>query len=142
MQGGAGLLNFVGGDGGIHNHGRVRQRSRHGWWWRDVAVWRRRRVDIYSNITDGNVSYTAGRGNETIDASLSGGHGLYVGGLDTAGQNLMMAGAGADTLDAGTGAATLFGGGGADVFDFSLPKVVPQPMSSSPIGALPTTCFW
>ena len=72
----------------------------------------------YRNITDGNVSYTAGIGDETINASQSGGRGLYVGGLDTAGHNLMMAGAGADTLNAGSGAATLFGGGGVDVFNF------------------------
>ena len=45
VQGGAGLLNFVGGTGAVHHYGWVRQRNPHGRQWRDVAVWWRRRVD-------------------------------------------------------------------------------------------------
>jgi Ca2+-binding RTX toxin-like protein len=118
VQGGAGLLDFVGGAGEskiMGSSGNVAVTGGGG----AMSLFGGAGGSIsYRNITDGNVSYTAGIGNETINASLSGGHGLYVGGLDTAGHNLMMAGAGADTLNAGSGAATLFGGGGADVFNF------------------------
>jgi Ca2+-binding RTX toxin-like protein len=118
VQGGAGLLNFVGGAGVstiMGSSGNVAVTGGGG----AMSLFGGAGGSIsYRNITDGNVSYTAGIGDETINASQSGGHGLYVGGLDTAGHNLMMAGAGADTLNAGSGAATLFGGGGVDVFNF------------------------
>jgi Ca2+-binding RTX toxin-like protein len=118
VVGGAGLLNFVGGAGAstiMGSSGNVAVTGGGG----GMSLFGGAGGSIsYRNITDGSVSYTAGIGNETIDASLSGGHGLYVGGLDTAGHNLLIAGAGADTLVAGSGADTLSGGGGANIFNF------------------------
>ena len=118
VQGGAGLLNFVGGAGASTIIGGSGNATLTGGSGATSLFGGAGGSMIYRNIEGGSVFYTAGIGNETIDASLSGGHGLFVGGLDTAGQNLLMAGAGADTLNAGSGAATLFGGGGANVFNF------------------------
>ena len=78
----------------------------------------------YVNTTAGSVYYTAGSGgNETIDASLSKSPiGLNDNGLDRAGHNLMIAGAGADAFYAGAGADTLVGGVGVpNTFDFWSP---------------------
>jgi len=72
-------------------------------------------VTTYVNTTSGGLTYVAGAGNETIDASLSKTGAWLQGGT---GQNLLVGGAGADGLAAGSGAGTIVGGGGANVFYF------------------------
>ncbi len=117
VQGGAGLLNFVGGTGASTIMGGSGNATLTGGSGTTSLFGAAGGSMTYRNIDGGSVSYSAGIGNETIDASLSGGHGLFVGGDDTAGHNLLIAGAGADTLDAGSGADTLVGGGGANIFN-------------------------
>jgi plastocyanin len=64
-------------------------------------------------------SFTAGAGNETLNAALSAGavsgNGATIGG----GADVLVGGAGGDTLTAGAGITAMTGGAGANLFEFS-----------------------
>jgi Ca2+-binding RTX toxin-like protein len=71
----------------------------------------------YVNTTAGGMSYDAGSGSQTLDASLSKG-GNFIWAFASFGNNSLVGGAGNDTLTAGSGSDTLAGGGGANQFVF------------------------
>jgi hypothetical protein len=76
----------------------------------------------YVNSVAGGLYYVAGSGSETIDASLSKGQGVssvIIGGADSAGHNLLIAGQGQQYLFSGSGSDTLVGGNGINTFYFN-----------------------
>ncbi len=118
VRGGAGLLNFVGGAGPSTIVGGSGNATVFGGTGATSLAGGAGGAVTYVNTTGGSTFYTGGNGNETLDASLSKAGNLILGGHDTAGQSLLIGGAGNDAILAGAGAATLVGGGGANFFDF------------------------
>ena len=118
VQGGAGLLTFVGGTGVSTIVGGSSGATVFGGTGATSLVGNDGSAFTYVNTTSGGLSFTAGAGSETLDASLSKTGGTQFGGLDTAGHNLLIGGAGVEALVAGSGSDTLIGGGGGDFFDF------------------------
>jgi Ca2+-binding RTX toxin-like protein len=70
------------------------------------------------NTTAGSLSYFAGRGNETVDASLSKAPSTLFGGQDKSANDLIIGGAGSDQITGSAGSDTLVGGGGGNGFVF------------------------
>ncbi len=118
VQGGAGLLTFVGGTGGSTIVGGSSGATVFGGTGATSLVGNAGSAFTYVNTTSGGLNFTAGSGSETLDASLSKAGGTQFGGLDPAGQTLLIGGAGVEALVAGSGADTLIGGGGGDHFVF------------------------
>jgi Ca2+-binding RTX toxin-like protein len=126
VRGGSGPLNFLGGTGpstilGGSGNATVFGGSA------ETSIFGSPGAAIqYVNTVPGGLSYQAGAGSETIDASLSKGVGgsgastssFLFGGSDIAGHNLLIAGQGDQFLTAGKGSDTMVGGGGVSSFWF------------------------
>jgi Ca2+-binding RTX toxin-like protein len=115
VRGGSGPLNFVGGTGPSTIVGGSGGATVFGGIGFTSIVGSAGGATTYVNTTSGGLTYVAGAGNETVDASLAKTGNWLQGGT---GQNLLIGGAGADGLAAGSGIGTLVGGGGANVFYF------------------------
>ena len=118
VQGGAGLLNFVGGTGPSTLVGGSGNATVFGGTGLTSVVGASGGAFTYVNTTTGGLFYAGRNGAETIDASLSKGTNTIYGALDPNGHNLLVGGAGTDYINAGEGADTLLGGGGQNEFFF------------------------
>ena len=118
VLGGSGNLDFVGGASGVTIVSGSGVSTVHGGSGGTVLDGGAGSAIVYFGTT-GSLSYTAGAGNETLNASAATTNNLVWGGSDTMGHNLLVGGSGKDTLVAGTGTDTLAGGGtSADLYLF------------------------
>jgi Ca2+-binding RTX toxin-like protein len=118
VQGGAGQFNFVGGSGQATIVGSSGDATIFGGTGLTSITGGSGGAMTYVNTTGGGLIYSAGAGNETIDASLSKGFNTIFGGTDTAGHNLLEGGVGGANIVGGAGTDTLVGNGGVNTFFF------------------------
>jgi Ca2+-binding RTX toxin-like protein len=122
VRGGPGPLNFVGGSGPSTIIGGSGNATVFGGSGPTSIFGGAGGAITYVNSVAGGLHYVAGSGSETIDASLSKGQGVnsvIIGGADSAGHNLLIAGQGDQYISAGSGSDTLVGGNGVTTFYFN-----------------------
>ena len=118
VHGGTGLLNFVGGAANSTIFGGSGDETVSGGTGNTTLFGGDGGAITYVNTTAGSMFFGAGSGNETADASLAKANDSLYGSVDPTSHNLLMGGAGDDLFVAGTGADTLVGGGGHNAFYF------------------------
>jgi hypothetical protein len=116
VQGGSGPLNFVGGSGPSTIVGATGGSTVFGGTGLTSIIGGPGGATTYVNTTPGGLFYAAGKGSETLDASLSKGSSTVYGGADATGRNLLIGGPNADFINAGASSDTMVGGGGANWF--------------------------
>ena len=118
VHGGPGPLNFVGGAGPSTILGGSGNSTVFGGTGATSLFGGAGGAITYVNTTAGGMFFGAGSGNETADASLAKANDSLYGSVDPTSHNLLIGGAGDDLFVAGTGADTLVGGGGHNAFYF------------------------
>ncbi len=119
IRGGSGPLSFVGGTGPSTILGGSGSATVFGGSGFTSILGSAGGATTYVNTTSGGLTFSAGSGNETIDASLSQTANRFEGALATPNSQVVLkGGAGSDVFVGGEGSDTLVGNGGANGFYF------------------------